>query len=150
MQNGTSYKAKLKAAIDRLLPACSDLEELLRRLQREGYEIKRGKYISARAPNQERFTRLKTLGVDYTEEALCCLQKQRFFSMFHTSDNTPLHLVFRADVRLPHIAVEGAGFQQLLMRTLCVDGSILHHNDVICANNGRQPVCDHNQGLADS
>ena len=69
-QNGTSYKAKLKAAIDRLLPACSDLEELLRRLQREGYEIKRGKYISARAPDQERFTRLKTLGVDYTEEAL--------------------------------------------------------------------------------
>ena len=69
-QNGTSYKAKLKAVIDRLLPACSDLEELLRRLQREGYEIKRGKYISARAPDQERFTRLKTLGVDYTEEAL--------------------------------------------------------------------------------
>ena len=68
--NGTSYKAKLKAAIDRLIPSCSDLEELLRRLQREGYEIKRGKYISARAPNQERFTRLKTLGVDYTEEAL--------------------------------------------------------------------------------
>ena len=70
VQNGTSYKAKLKAAIDRLLPACSNLEELLRRLQREGYEIKRGKYISARAPDQERFTRLKTLGADYTEEAL--------------------------------------------------------------------------------
>ena len=69
-QNGTSYKAKLKAAIDRLLPACSNLEELLRRLQGEGYEIKRGKYISARAPDQERFTRLKTLGVDYTEEAV--------------------------------------------------------------------------------
>ena len=69
-QNGTSYKEKLKAAIDRLLPACSNLEELLRRLQREGYEVKRGKYISARAPDQERFTRLKTLGVDYTEEAL--------------------------------------------------------------------------------
>ena len=60
----------MKAAIDRLLPDCSNLEELLRRLQREGYEIKRGKYISARAPNQERFTRLKTLGADYTEEAL--------------------------------------------------------------------------------
>lgn len=44
-QNGTSYKAKLKAAIDRLLPACSDLEELLRRLQREGYEIKRGNEV---------------------------------------------------------------------------------------------------------
>ena len=69
-QNGTSYKAKLRAAIDRLLPGCSDLEDLLRRLQREGYELKRGKYISARAPGQERFTRLKTLGADYAEEAL--------------------------------------------------------------------------------
>ena len=47
-----------------------DLEDLLRRLQREGYELKRGKYISARAPGQERFTRLKTLGADYADEAL--------------------------------------------------------------------------------
>ena len=39
---GTSYKARLKAAIDRLIPACKDLEDLLSRLQREGYEIKRG------------------------------------------------------------------------------------------------------------
>ena len=70
IRNGTSYKAKLKAAIDRLLPACADLEDLLRRLREEGYEIRRGKYISCRASNQERFTRLKTLGVDYTEEAL--------------------------------------------------------------------------------
>ena len=69
-QNGTSYKAKLKAAIDRLIPVSSSLEDLLARLQREGYEIKQGKYISARAPNQERFTRLKTLGADYTEEAV--------------------------------------------------------------------------------
>lgn len=36
----------------------------------EGYEIKRGKYTSARAPDQERFTRLKTLGADYTEEVV--------------------------------------------------------------------------------
>ena len=57
-QNGTSYKAKLRSAIDRLLPGCA------------GYELKRGKYISARAPGQERFTRLKTLGADYAEEAL--------------------------------------------------------------------------------
>ena len=70
VRNGTSYKAKLKSVIDRLLPACADLEYLLRRLQEEGYEIRRGKYISCRASDQERFTRLKTLGIDYTEEAL--------------------------------------------------------------------------------
>lgn len=67
---GTSYKARLKAAIDRLIPACNDLEDLLSCLQREGYEIKRGKFISCRASDQERFTRLKTLGIDYTEETI--------------------------------------------------------------------------------
>ena len=69
-KEGTSYKAKLKAAIDRLIPASADFEDLLLHLQREGYEIKRGKYISCRASDQERFTRMKTLGVDYTEEAI--------------------------------------------------------------------------------
>ena len=69
-QAGTSYKAKLKAAIDRLIPASTDFEDLLLRLQREGYEIKRGKYVSCRASDQERFTRMKTLGADYTEEAI--------------------------------------------------------------------------------
>ena len=39
-------------------------------MQREGYESKRGKYISARALGQEQFTRLKTLGADYTEETI--------------------------------------------------------------------------------
>jgi len=69
-KSGSSYKTKLKAAIDRLIPMSSDFEDLLRRLQNEGYEIKRGKYISCRASGQERFTRIKTLGADYTEEAV--------------------------------------------------------------------------------
>ena len=69
-QAGTSYKAALRKAIDRLIPGCADFEDLLLRLQREGYEIKRGKYVSCRAPGQERFTRMKTLGVDYTEETI--------------------------------------------------------------------------------
>ncbi len=67
---GTSYKAKLKATIDHLIPASTSLEDILARLQQEGYEIKRGKYISCRVPEQERFARLKTLGMDYTEEAI--------------------------------------------------------------------------------
>ena len=69
-QAGTSYKAALKKAIDRLIPGSADFEDLLLRLQREGYEIKRGRYVSCRAPGQERFTRMKTLGVDYTEETI--------------------------------------------------------------------------------
>ena len=60
-KQGTSYKAKLKTAIDTLIPQVKDFDELLRRLQEMGYEIKQGKYISFRAAGQERFTRTKTL-----------------------------------------------------------------------------------------
>ena len=67
---GTSWKGKLKTALDALIPQVSSFEELLTRLQAAGYEIKPGKYVSCRAPGQERFTRLKTLGADYTEEAI--------------------------------------------------------------------------------
>ena len=69
-KTGTSWKGKLKTAVDALIPQVSSFEELLSRLQAAGYEIKPGKYVSCRAPGQERFTRLKTLGVDYTEEAI--------------------------------------------------------------------------------
>ena len=69
-KTGTSWKGKLKIAVDALIPQVADFEELLRRLEAAGYELKRGKYISCRAPGQERFTRLKTLGADYTEEAI--------------------------------------------------------------------------------
>ena len=69
-RKGASYKQKLKIAIDRLIPISIDLDDLLRRLKAEGYEIKRGKYISFRAPGQERFTCAKTLGEAYTEEAI--------------------------------------------------------------------------------
>ena len=69
-KTGTSWKGKLKTAVDALIPQVSSFEELLSRLQAAGYEIKPGKYVSCRAPGQERFTRLKTLGADYTEEAI--------------------------------------------------------------------------------
>ena len=69
-KTGTSWKGKLKEAVDLLIPQIKDFEELLEKLQASGYEIKLGKYVSCRVPGQERFTRLKTLGIDYTEEAI--------------------------------------------------------------------------------
>ena len=45
-QNDIGYRAKLKATINWLIPGSSSLDELLARLQREGYEIKRGRNIA--------------------------------------------------------------------------------------------------------
>jgi len=67
---GGSWKSKLKIAIDTIIPQSKDFEDFLKRLESVDYEIKRGKYISVRAPGQERFTRTKTLGADYTEDAI--------------------------------------------------------------------------------
>lgn len=67
---GTSYKGKLKMAVDMIIPQAKDFEDFLRLLEMAGYELKRGKYISCRVEGQERFTRLKTLGADYTEESI--------------------------------------------------------------------------------
>jgi len=39
-------------------------------MQDAGYEIKPGKYISFRAEGQERFTRAKTIGDNYTEDRI--------------------------------------------------------------------------------
>jgi len=69
-QTGTSYKANLKRKINQLIPVSSDLEDLLRRLQAEGYEIRRGKNLSCKVAEQKYFTCLKNLGIDYTEEAI--------------------------------------------------------------------------------
>ena len=67
---GNSWKAKLRRTIDAQLPGCRDFDHFLRRMEQAGYEIKRGKNLSFRAPGQQRFTRAKTLGDDYTEEAI--------------------------------------------------------------------------------
>jgi hypothetical protein len=69
-RQGGSFKSKLKFAIDITVPQASDIEDFLKRMETAGYEIKRGKYVSFRAPGQERFTRAKTLGEDYTEDSI--------------------------------------------------------------------------------
>ena len=69
-KRGTSWKQKLKQAIDRLVITAKDYDDFLRLMQEAGYEIKTGKYISFRAEGQERFTRSKTIGENYTEERI--------------------------------------------------------------------------------
>ena len=69
-REGTSWKAKLRTAIDNVLSESADFDDFLKRMEALGYEIKKGKYISFRAPEQERFTRGKTLGEDYAEDSL--------------------------------------------------------------------------------
>ena len=69
-QRGTSCKQKIRLEIDGLILKVKNVDELLAELEMLGYTIRRGKYISVKAPDQQRAVRLKTLGEDYTIESL--------------------------------------------------------------------------------
>lgn len=63
-------ETKNRLEIDGLILKVKNVDELLAELEMLGYTVKRGKYISVKAPDQQRAIRLKTLGEDYTVESL--------------------------------------------------------------------------------
>ncbi len=70
VKKGISYKKRLKDNIDTVIPLVDSYDGFLAKMKDLGYEIKQGKYDSFRMTEQERFTRSKTLGVEYTKEAI--------------------------------------------------------------------------------
>lgn len=66
-----SNRERLCGVIDTILAENpTDFEAFLSTLERQGYEIKRGKYTSVKGPRQKRFIRFKTLGEGYSEEKI--------------------------------------------------------------------------------
>ncbi|GHU47298.1 hypothetical protein FACS1894120_5210 [Clostridia bacterium] len=68
--NRITWKEKLAKLIDYLIPKVNSYDELLTELQSKHCEVKRGKYVAVRLDGQKKFTRLKSLGDDYSETAL--------------------------------------------------------------------------------
>ena len=70
---GNSWKDKLRADIDKSILEAKSFDDFVEIMKLEGYAVeRRGKFYRFKAPEQERFIRLKesTLGADYTEEAI--------------------------------------------------------------------------------
>ena len=65
---GTSWKAKLRVAVDKAIWTSINYEEFLQKMQLAGYEVRQGKHLSFRAPEQKNFTYMKSLGSYYSEE----------------------------------------------------------------------------------
>lgn len=68
--SGKSWKAMLKTTIDKSIWASVSFEEFLTKMKQADYEIRQGKYLAFRAPEQQHFTNSKTLGSYYTEEKI--------------------------------------------------------------------------------
>ena len=66
-----SFRDELREAIDIILDRKpKDLDEFIKLLEEQGYEIKRGKYISVKGMGQKNFLRLRSLGEGYREHDL--------------------------------------------------------------------------------
>jgi hypothetical protein len=76
---GTSWKAKVRVAVDKAIWSSINYDEFLQKMQLAGYEIRQGKHLSFRAPEQKNFTYMKSLGSYYTEENVRVrLEKNRY------------------------------------------------------------------------
>ena len=76
---GTNWKAKLRVAVDKAIWSSINYDEFLQKMQLAGYEVRQGKHLSFRAPEQKNFTYMKSLGSYYTEENVRArLEKNRY------------------------------------------------------------------------
>lgn len=76
---GTSWKAKLRVAVDKAIWSSVNYDEFLQKMKLAGYEVRQGKHLSFRAPEQKNFTYMKSLGSYYTEENVRVrLEKNRY------------------------------------------------------------------------
>ena len=107
-KRGTSWKQKLKQTIDRFVIVAKDYDEFLNLMQEAGYEIKSGKYISFRAEGQERFTRSKTIGENYTEERIReRIQGRNPRKLQRQNDRSSISLISRIQERITEVGSKG-------------------------------------------
>lgn len=132
-KSGNSYKAKLKYTIDLAIKKSKNWDEFIKLMQEYGYEIKYGKHISFKAINQERFTRSKTIGLDYSAELIKERIENRVSGKLnHTTRQRTSDKV--VDINSNKLASESAGFARWLklqnLKNMAKTWQNINQNDI--------------------
>lgn len=88
-QNGRpTWCSAIKEDVDAAIASSVNFEQFIRQLRGMGYEVKTNvKHMAVRPPGKERFTRLRRLGDNYTEEAIRRrIQQQDHTELPHQSE----------------------------------------------------------------
>ncbi len=113
-------KEKIKMDIDVLVLSSENLEQLLDKLQALGYEIKQGKYLAVKSPDAERFTRLKSLGVDYLPENLemRIAEREKFPSAVRAKleNASGIEREFHLEISKTIVAIQGLSYRPKKLR----------------------------------
>ena len=65
-----TWKETIKNKIDELIPQVKSYTEFVQQMKKAGFDVKEGKHIAFRAPEQERYVRGKRIGEEYTKESI--------------------------------------------------------------------------------
>ncbi len=118
-----SFRDEICDAIDQALKKKpKDFEELLQLLQEEGYECKKGKHPALKGKGQRRFVRFRSLGDDYSVEALSAVmsgtkehdpkpRKQRCSRTISTQIHQKPEMAFLIDIQAKIQEGKGAGYK---------------------------------------
>jgi hypothetical protein len=69
-RQGNSWKAKMKDTINEIIKESKNYNDFKIKMKKAGYTTNEGKHIAFRHQDYKRFVRGKTLGVDFTKEAI--------------------------------------------------------------------------------
>ena len=82
-----TWRGLIRTDVDNAIIASVTFTQFSSELRKQGYEVKTGvKHLAVRPPGKERFVRLRSLGDEYTEEAI----KQRILKNYSRSKPKPL------------------------------------------------------------
>ena len=142
---GTSWKAKLRVAVDKAIWSSINYDEFLQKMQLAGYEIRQGKHLSFRAPEQKNFTYMKSLGSYYTEENVRTrLEKNRYKTKApkHLSREVRLYINISAYVTTGNLE----GFERWAklnnLKEAARTFNYLSENNLLNYEDFQQHICD--------
>lgn len=112
-----TQRDRLREAIDAVLAnKPSSLPAFLAKMREVGYEVKEGKHLAFRSGGQERFIRLRSVGENYSEEAIKSViagektHSPQMHSHTEPSTQTPLNLL--VDIQAKLQAGKGGGYER--------------------------------------
>lgn len=65
-----TWKDTIKNKIDEIIPKVNSFKEFVSQMKSAGFDVKQGKHISFKAPEQERYVRGKRIGENYTKDKI--------------------------------------------------------------------------------
>ncbi|MBC2080285.1 relaxase/mobilization nuclease domain-containing protein [Listeria booriae] len=154
-QEGTSWKQELQKIIDTVIRTTNSYDAFLAKMNLLGYEIKHGKHLAFRAKNQERFTRGKRLGEDYTEEKIKIRIQQKDIILDKrpkkiSPTNQPLSIMIELDKNKK--AMENKGYEHWAklhnLKQSAKTINLLHEHEITSLEEWEKTKTNHQEAMS--